>query len=54
MVGARLGLSEHIRDNNAILSLLLDEEDMGLIAEASSRGRNLMEIIGDCGDEYRA
>ena len=26
MVGVRLGLSEHIRDTNAILSLLLDEE----------------------------
>ncbi|KAM0899451.1 hypothetical protein ACQ4PT_021312 [Festuca glaucescens] len=54
MVGVRLGLSEHIRDTNAILSLELDEEDMGSIAEASSRGRNLMDIIGDCGDEYRA
>ncbi|KAK1632595.1 hypothetical protein QYE76_006910 [Lolium multiflorum] len=54
MVGVRLGLSEHIQDTNAILSLELDEEDMGSIAEASSRGRNLMDIIGDCGDEYRA
>uniref|UniRef100_A0ACD5XVZ6 Uncharacterized protein n=1 Tax=Avena sativa TaxID=4498 RepID=A0ACD5XVZ6_AVESA len=54
MVGVRLGLSEHIRDTNAILSLELDEEDMGSIAEASSRGRNLMDVIGDCGDEYRA
>ncbi|MBC2899578.1 hypothetical protein CFC21_112405 [Triticum aestivum] len=54
MVGVRLGLSEHIRDTNAILSLLLDEEDMGSITEASQRGRNLMEVIGDCGDEYRA
>ncbi|XP_048569066.1 flagellar radial spoke protein 5-like isoform X1 [Triticum urartu] len=54
MVGVRLGLSEHIRDTNTILSLLLDEEDMGSITEASQRGRNLMEVIGDCGDEYRA
>ncbi|CAM0953178.1 unnamed protein product [Alopecurus aequalis] len=54
MVGVRLGLSEHIRDTNAILSLLLDEEDMGSIDEASRRGRNLMDVIGDCGDEYRA
>ncbi|PNT65194.1 flagellar radial spoke protein 5 isoform X2 [Brachypodium distachyon] len=54
MVGVRLGLSEHIRDTNAILSLKLDEEDMNSITEASKRGRNLMDVIGDCGDEYRA
>uniref|UniRef100_A0A0D9XGX8 NADP-dependent oxidoreductase domain-containing protein n=1 Tax=Leersia perrieri TaxID=77586 RepID=A0A0D9XGX8_9ORYZ len=54
MVGVRLGLSEHIKDTNAIFSLELDEEDMNSITEASSKGRNLMDIIGDCGDEYRA
>jgi hypothetical protein len=54
MVGVRLGLSEHIKDTNAIFSLELDEEDMNSISEASREGRNLMEIIGDCGDEYRA
>ncbi|GJN34676.1 hypothetical protein PR202_gb23360 [Eleusine coracana subsp. coracana] len=54
MVGVRLGLSEHIKDTNAIFSLELDEEDMNSITEASKKGRNLMDIIGDCGDEYRA
>jgi hypothetical protein len=54
MVGVRLGLSEHIKDANALLSLQLDEEDVNSITEASKKGRNLMEIIGDCGDEYRA
>uniref|UniRef100_A0A0E0GFQ2 NADP-dependent oxidoreductase domain-containing protein n=1 Tax=Oryza nivara TaxID=4536 RepID=A0A0E0GFQ2_ORYNI len=54
MVGVRLGLSEHIKDTNAIFSLELDEEDMNSITEASNKGRNLMDIIGDCGDEYRA
>lgn len=54
MVGVRLGLSEHIKDTNAIFSLELDEEDMNIITEVSKRGRNLMDIIGDCGDEYRA
>jgi diketogulonate reductase-like aldo/keto reductase len=54
MVGVRLGLSEHIKDTNVIFSLELDEEDMNSISEASREGRNLMEIIGDCGDEYRA
>jgi len=54
MVGVRLGLSEHIKDTNAIFSLELDEEDMNSITEVSKKGRNLMDIIGDCGDEYRA
>jgi diketogulonate reductase-like aldo/keto reductase len=54
MVGVRLGLSEHIKATNAIFSLELDEEDMNSITEASNKGRYLMDIIGDCGDEYRA
>lgn len=54
MVGVRLGLSEHIQDCNAVLSLALDEEDVDKIQELSSRGRNLLQVIGDCGDEYRS
>ncbi|KAF3320101.1 putative aldo-keto reductase 2 [Carex littledalei] len=54
MVGVRLGLSEHIKDTTAIFSLKLDEEDFNCINEVSKKGRDLMTIIGDCGDEYRA
>ncbi|KAM0939688.1 putative oxidoreductase [Dioscorea sansibarensis] len=53
MVGVRLGLSEHIQDTNTVFSLTLDEEDVNNIDEVRKRGRNLMELIGDCGDEYR-
>lgn len=53
MVGVRLGLSEHIQDTNAIFSLVLDEEDVETIKEVSSKGKDLMKVIGDCGDEYR-
>ncbi|KMT05518.1 hypothetical protein BVRB_7g176410 isoform B [Beta vulgaris subsp. vulgaris] len=53
MVGVRLGLSEHIKDVNAVFSLVLDEEDVDSIREVSSRGKDLMRVIGDCGDEYR-
>ncbi|CAA7405375.1 unnamed protein product [Spirodela intermedia] len=53
MVGVRLGLAEHIVDCNAVFSLALDEEDVGSINEVSRKGRDLLEIIGDCGDEYR-
>ncbi|KAG9145042.1 hypothetical protein Leryth_018333 [Lithospermum erythrorhizon] len=53
MIGVRLGLSEHINDANAVLSLVIDEEDINTIQEASKKGRDLMKVIGDCGDEYR-
>lgn len=53
MVGVRLGLAEHIKDTNAVFSLILDEEDMNSIKEASSKGKDLLKVIGDCGDEYR-
>ncbi|KAL4182527.1 hypothetical protein AMTRI_Chr11g93720 [Amborella trichopoda] len=53
MVGVRLGLSEHIKDCNSILSLVLDDEDKSSITEVSKKGRDLQQVIGDCGDEYR-
>ncbi|KAE8729410.1 Detected protein of confused Function [Hibiscus syriacus] len=53
MVVVRLGLSEHIQDTNAIFSLVLDEEDVSSILEVSRRGKDLLRVIGDCGDEYR-
>ncbi|XP_031402797.1 flagellar radial spoke protein 5 isoform X1 [Punica granatum] len=53
MVGVRLGLSEHINDSKKVFSLVLDEEDVNSIKEVSERGRDLLKVIGDCGDEYR-
>ncbi|KAL5583171.1 hypothetical protein UlMin_015613 [Ulmus minor] len=53
MVGVRLGLSEHIQDCNAIFSLSLDEDDVNGIQEVLSKGKDLLRVIGDCGDEYR-
>ncbi|KAK7261233.1 hypothetical protein RIF29_27538 [Crotalaria pallida] len=53
MVGVRLGLSEHIQDCNAIFSLVLDEDDVSSIREATRTGKDLLKVIGDCGDEYR-
>ncbi|XP_073117063.1 uncharacterized protein [Elaeis guineensis] len=53
MVGVRLGLGEHIQDTNAVFSLALDEEDINEITEVSKKGKDLLEAIGDCGDEYR-
>ncbi|XP_076921119.1 putative oxidoreductase At1g06690, chloroplastic [Bidens hawaiensis] len=53
MVGVRLGLSEHIKDTSAVFSLTLDEDDVKSIQDVISKGKDLMRVIGDCGDEYR-
>lgn len=53
IVGARLGVSEHIEDNAKVFSFSLDAEDSDRINTISTQSRNLYELIGDCGDEYR-
>lgn len=50
IVGARLGESEHISDNQRILDIALDREDITAIKKAQLQ---LDPIHGDCGDEYR-
>ncbi|KAJ7566249.1 hypothetical protein O6H91_02G094300 [Diphasiastrum complanatum] len=53
MIGVRLGLSEHLKDSQAIFSLKLDDEDKQAIEAITTKGRDLFAVIGDCGDEYR-
>lgn len=53
IVGARLGIAEHLEDNAQVFSLMLDESDRKQIEGVLSQSRNLMQQIGDCGDEYR-
>lgn len=53
MVGVRLGLSEHINDSKAVFSLVLDKDDVNSIQEVLKKGKDLLRVIGDCGDEYR-
>ncbi|WP_341524681.1 aldo/keto reductase [Nostoc sp. UHCC 0302] len=53
IVGARLGVSEHIEDNAKVFNLSLDVEDLNLIDTISDNSRDLYQLIGDCGDEYR-
>ena len=50
IVGARLGQSEHIAENKALLAQSLDDADMRKIQTAL---QELERIPGDCGDEYR-
>ena len=53
IVGARLGVAQHIADNARVFSFALDGSDLSLVEAVLSRSRDLMQVIGDCGDEYR-
>jgi hypothetical protein len=53
MIGVRLGLSQHLSDSQAIFKIELDDEDRQTIEAVTRKGRDLLEVIGDCGDEYR-
>ncbi len=50
IIGARLGQSEHVEDNQKIFQFKLDESDKSELAGAASQ---LLTLPGDCGDEYR-
>lgn len=55
IVGIRLGLTEHLKDNQRVFNLKLDDEDRKAIAgvQAKSRPNGLLGVLGDCGWEYR-
>ena len=53
IIGARLGASDHIYANAQVFGFSLDAEDLQEIEAVQSRSRDLYQIIGDCGDEYR-
>lgn len=53
IVGARLGISEHLEDNARVFNFSLDTEDNQQINAVVSKSRDLYQRIGDCGDEYR-
>ena len=53
IIGARLGVTEHIADNGRIFEIALDPEDIAAMDSVLAHSRDLMTAIGDCGDEYR-
>src|SRR5947199_6777470 len=53
IVGARLGVAQHIADNARVFEFALDADDQAMIEAVLMRSRDLMKLIGDCGDEYR-
>jgi aryl-alcohol dehydrogenase-like predicted oxidoreductase len=53
IVGTRLGVAEHVADNARVFGLELDAGDDTAIETVLARSRDLIKLIGDCGDEYR-
>ena len=53
IIGARLGLAEHIADNSRGFDVALDAGDLAALEPVQAKARDLMRVIGDCGDEYR-
>lgn len=53
IVGARLGIADHLADNARVFGCDLDAGDLAMIEAVLARSRDLMRVIGDCGDEYR-
>ena len=53
IIGARLGIAEHLADNTRTFDFTLDADDIAAIEPVLAKSRDLMRLIGDCGDEYR-
>jgi len=53
IIGARLGIAEHIADNARVFDVTLDADDVAAIEPVLAKSRDLLRLIGDCGDEYR-
>lgn len=50
IIGARMGVSEHILENKKVLDLHLSTAELDQIKAVLAKGQS---IPGDCGDEYR-
>jgi aryl-alcohol dehydrogenase-like predicted oxidoreductase len=53
IIGVRLGISEHRDDNSKVFDVKLDSEDYSMIHSVTQKSKDLFDVIGDCGDEYR-
>jgi aryl-alcohol dehydrogenase-like predicted oxidoreductase len=53
ILGRRLGLTDHRADNTGVFAIRLDAEDQARIEAVLAKARDLLNLIGDCGDEYR-
>jgi aryl-alcohol dehydrogenase-like predicted oxidoreductase len=53
IVGVRLGVSDNREANARVFDFTMEPEDLAGIDDVLGKSRNLYDLIGDCGDEYR-
>ncbi len=53
IVGARLGIAQHLSETQRIFAFQLNPADLDAIHTITTKSRDLYALIGDCGDEYR-
>jgi aryl-alcohol dehydrogenase-like predicted oxidoreductase len=53
ILGRRLGLTDHRADNVSVFAFSLDAADHARIDAVLAKSNDLLDAIGDCGDEYR-
>jgi aryl-alcohol dehydrogenase-like predicted oxidoreductase len=53
IVGTRLGVAQHLADNARVFDFALGVDDLAMIEAVLAKSRDLIKLIGDCGDEYR-
>src|SRR4051794_30136773 len=55
IIGARMGISEHVDENLEVFKFKLDQEDQALIEKVldKSKAQDVFADMGDCGAEYR-
>lgn len=55
IIGARMGISEHVEENLKSFSFALDHEDRKKVENvlAKCNAKAIFEEMGDCGAEYR-
>ncbi len=53
IIGARLGIVDHLGENAKVFTFNLDSSDRDSIDAICEKSNDLFEVIGDCGDEYR-
>ncbi len=53
ILGVRLGVSDHRDDNARVFDFSPDAQDWERVEAVLGRSRDLYQLIGDCGDEYR-
>ena len=53
IIGARLGIVDHLGENANVFTFNLDDSDRDSIDAICEKSNDLFEVIGDCGDEYR-